>query len=380
MSSTKILKYFVIWRLALFFILFISLSIVSLKFNFLGGGISEYLQAPYVWGWANFDGEKYLTIAQNGYKPLEYFFFPLFPLLTQYISIIFGETIWGLALSGLFISNIAFVLALLGIKKLVLLDYDRKYLFPLIFLLLLFPTAFYFGSFYTESLFLAEVVWAFYFARKGQWIYAGILGAMATSTRIVGVAMIPAFFMEACLLYGKEWSKYKNALLTIFLTCLGIGTYMLFLYQRTGDAFAFFTSLHEVFGDQRSNSLVLLPQVFYRYFFKIIPVIDYHYLPQVFTIYLELISGIIFFVLSLVAYFKLRLSYAVYLTVAYLLPTLSGSFSSFPRYALVLFPGFILLATYIQKCPLPVRLIIYILLGSSLFVAEVLYVRGYWVS
>ncbi len=229
-------------------------------------------------------------------------------------------------------------------------------------------------------MFFAEVVWALYFARKGQWFYAGLLGAFATGTRIVGLALIPALIVEAYMQYKMNFKKYTLPILAAFMTLLGIVVYMLFLKARTGDPLNFFTSLNSVFGAQRDDSIVLLPQVFYRYIFKILPNIDYHYFPQVFTTLLELGSGLLFLVLSIIAFFKIRLSYAFYLAFGYLIPTLSGSFSSFPRYALVLFPGFILMALGMQIIPRPARAFVYISSAVLLFVSLSLFVRGYWVS
>src|SRR5260221_7132983 len=100
MNFSNIIRYFVVWRLALFFVLFFSLSLFQLQFNFLGGGLESYLHAPYLWAHLNFDGEHYATIAQNGYKPLEYFFFPLYPILIHYFSLLFGNGTEGIALSG----------------------------------------------------------------------------------------------------------------------------------------------------------------------------------------------------------------------------------------------------------------------------------------
>ena len=381
MPISHIIRYFFIWRVTLLVILLFSISIFSLQSNFLGGGFQSYLHTPYLWSHLNFDGEHYATIAQNGYKPLEYFFFPLYPILIHYFSLLFGTDSTGIAVSGLFVSNIAFIFALIGFIKLLELDYSKEIIIIATILLLVFPTSFYFGSFYTESLFLAEIVWSMYLARRGNWLAAGIIGAAACATRIVGIALIPALLVEIYSQVGlKDVKKLVQPIFFVSLAALGILGYMFFLKQRIGDPVAFFTSLNTVFGEQRSSSLVLFPQVFYRYFFKILPVLNYHYFPQIFYTYLEIVTASLFLVLSIVSYFKLRLSYSVFLTLGYLIPTFSGSFSSFPRYALVLFPGFILMATYLEKRPQFIRICVYILFGVTLFIAESLFVRGYWIS
>lgn len=380
MNTVKLIQYFLFWRIALFFVLFFSLAIFPLQFNFLGGGLTAYLHNPALWAWLNFDGEHYFSIAQNGYHALEYFFFPVYPMSVRVIADVFGRSVTGVAIEGIVLSNVVFLIGLFGLIRLIRLEYTPSIAQSSILLLLLFPTSFYFGSFFTESLFFAEVIWALYFARKGQWFYAGLLGGLATGTRIVGVALIPAFLLESYLQYKMDIKKYTQPVLAAILTFLGLILYMLFLKARTGDPLNFFTSLNSVFGAQRDDSIVLLPQVFYRYIFKILPSIDYHYFPQVFTTLLELGSGLLFLVLSIIAFFKLRLSYAVYLAAGYLTPTLSGSFSSFPRYALVLFPGFILVALGVNAIPKPARAFVYITSAVLLFVSLALFARGYWIS
>jgi len=76
----------------------------------------------------------------------------------------------------------------------------------------------------------------------------------------------------------------------------------------------------------------------------------------------------------------MRLSYAVYLALGFIVPTLSGSFSSFPRYSLVLFPGFILGATYLAKAPRFLQVLVFSLLFVLLSIATAMFTRGYWIA
>jgi Gpi18-like mannosyltransferase len=361
----------------------LAVKYLPLQENFLGGGLTNYLSKPWFWGFANFDGEHYLSIARQGYRELRYFFFPLYPLLIKFLASPFDKSLAVFVISGLLISHISFLFALLGLWKLVRMDFDKKVTNLTILLLFLFPTSFYFGSIYTESLFLALVVWSFYFARKGNFLLAGFLGGISTATRIVGLALIPALFFEIWLQKKKNPKKRINltrAFVGVLLIPLGLCLYMWFLQRQTGDPLAFFHNLNVVFGEQRSAKLILLPQVFYRYFFKILPNLNFNYFPIVFTTFLELFSALFFLVLAVTSFWKLRLSYAVYFALGYLIPTLSGSFSSFPRYILVLFPGFIIFAFYFAKLPKALRLIFFALILISLGVATSLFTRGFWVS
>jgi len=375
-----IFKSFVFWRILLFAFLFFAIGATSLQHNFLGGGLSSYLKQPFLWAWGNFDGEHYLSIAYQGYQPLTYFFFPVYPLTIVFVAKFLGGSFKSLAASGLLISNISFLVALIGLWKLIKLDYKKDIARLTILLLLAFPTSLYFGSIYTESLFLALVVWSFYFARKGKWISAGILGALLTATRVVGLAIVPALLVEA---YLQRKEKKKLNLIPIatgiLLSVLGIFVYMFYLNKATGDPLEFFHNV-SIFGQQRSSNLVILPQVFYRYFFKVLPNINYSYFPVVFVTYLEIITALVFLGLVIASFFKLRLSYAFYLAIGYIIPTLSGSFSSFHRYVLILFPAFVLSAVWLSKREKRIKVIIFAILILGLLVATSLFTRGFWVA
>jgi hypothetical protein len=284
-----------------------------------------------------------------------------------------------MAISGLMISNLSFVLAIFGLWKLLRLDYVRSISKLTIILLLLFPMSFYFISYYTEGPTLALIVWSFYFLRKRNWILAGLLGGAATATRITSLALLPAFLYEIWI-YRKENKKgLILPVVSFFLVPLGLGIYMYYLYRVTGDPLEFFNTI-SIFGAQRSTNLVLLPQVFYRYFFKVLPNLTYSYFPVVFTTYLEIVSARLFLILGIWAFFKLRLSYALYFAAGYLIPPLSGSFSSFPRYILILFPGFLLIALWLNKKSKIVKSLVYLIFFVLLSVACALFVRGYWIS
>jgi Gpi18-like mannosyltransferase len=375
-SMKKILYLFLTWRAFLFVTLFLGLSILPLQPNFIGGGLTNYLHAPYLWGWSNFDGEHYLNIAQNGYGYGEQAFFPLYPWLIKSISTFLGHSLFSYNLIGLVLSNTTFFIALWGLYKLARLDYDENVTTLFLLLLLFFPTSFYFGSVYTESLFLALTVWSFYFARKKRWFSASILGGVSSATRVLGIFLFPVLLIE--FWSGKEKKNWRD-LLPLLIIPLGLFSYMYYSYVNFDDPLKFVHVL-PTFGEQRQITPVVLPQVFYRYIFKIFPNINYHYFPVVFTTFLEFAVATLFLVLVILTFYKTRLSYAVFSLLAYLIPTFSGSFSSLPRYVIVIFPAFMVLAMYIKKVSKAWGGIIFVFLLLCLTIATALFTRGFWVS
>jgi len=264
---------FITWRLLLFVFLFLSPFIFTLQESFLGGDFNNYLKAPWLWAWVNFDGEHFLSIAYQGYQPLTYFFFPLYPLLVRLISS--GGSYVFLAATGVLFSNVLFFIALLGFWRLIVLDYKKSIAKSAIILLLLFPTSFYFGSFYSESLFFALVVWSFYFVRTGKWILSGSLATLSSATRVVGVVMLPSLVAELWQQKKDDKNlKLTKPLIGLIIVPIGILAYMYYLNSKVGDPIDFYHSV-SIYGQQRSANLILIPQVFYRYLFKILPNLNY---------------------------------------------------------------------------------------------------------
>jgi hypothetical protein len=231
--------------------------------------------------------------------------------------------------------------------------------------LLVFPTSFYFGSVYTESLFLCLIIWSFYLARKGKWVWASLAGIFASATRIIGTLLFPALILRK----RSPW---------LVLIPVGLVAYMFFLQQTTGDLLRFLHAL-PIYGEQRSSTPVFLLQVFYRYFFKILPNLNYSYFAGTFPVLLELFTALVFLDLAFISFWRFKADYAVFLFLGYLVPTLSGSFSSLPRYVLVLFPAFILLAEFFVKR----KFWKYLYLTISAIILAIcltLFARGFWVA
>lgn len=377
-SYVFIIKVLFIWFAGLFLTLYISTKILPLQNNFIGGGVSNYTQNYFFWVWGNFDGEHYLSIAHKGYQDLTYFFFPLYPMLISLLSKFIGNDLAALNVSGILISITSFVLSLVGFYKLLKIDFDEKITKISILLLILFPMSFYLVSIYTESLFLALTVWSFYFARKGNWAMAATLGCLLTATRIIGIVILPALLVEWYSSRKPERVAKQTFPYTLLVIPLGVVSYMYYLKLKTGDMLEFITNVG-VFGAQRSDHFIYLPQVFYRYIFKILPNLHTTYFPIVFSTFMEFFIGLSLLIVIIYSVRKIRFSYWIFLTLGYLIPTLSGSFSSLPRYVLVLFPIYIILANLISKSRL--LLFAFTVISTILLVVSfALFARGYWIS
>lgn len=322
---------------------------------------------------ANFDGIYYLSISQYGYKGLDQAFFPLFPIA---INLVGRITNLQPAASALMVSALSLFVSLYVLSKLIKKDLRYgNYMWAIIFFLS-FPTSFFFGAIYTESLFLALTLLSFYFARKGLFFIASLFGMFASATRVIGVFLLPALVFE---MYEQQRKKKKINLLQYLVLCLipvGLLSYMGFLWSKYGDPLLF-VHIQSAFGAGRSNgTIILLPQVIYRYFKIFITVSTANLTFWISCLELStLILGVL--ILYLAWRRGIRKSYVLFSACALLFPTLSGTLSSLPRYALASFAVFIYLGMIKSKF-IKVALII---MGLSLEgILAILFFQGYFIS
>lgn len=379
MNKRLMLLIFFSWKTLLIIVSIFAINFIPLAYTdrFLGGGPLNYMLSPNFFSWANFDGEHYLSIAIHGYSKLEQAFFPVYPLLISFfarpLSVDLQSMIVNSTIAGLLISNISFLFSLIALWKLLSLDFPKKLVLFTIILIVTFPTSFYFGALYNESLFLLLTVLAFLNARKGNWFLASFLGMISASTRIFGILLFPSFLIEAYLQKKKTLS-----LVWLLLIPLGLGIYMYYQYYKFGDPIAFY-HLQELVGEQRQSGLVLLPQVYYRYI-RMVSTVDMQS-PIYQTILLEFFVGIVFFILPIYGFLKkIRLSYIFYAMAGFLISAIQGSFSSAPRYMLVFFPSFMALSLILSKSPKILRISIVIIFVILLLLETSLFLRGYWVA
>ena len=310
---------------------------------------------------ANFDGIHYLLIATRGYAHYEQAFFPLYPFLIRLFSFL-NPFLVALLLSSLsfFIASRFFPFS------------RRAFLF-----FLAFPASFFFLTVYTESLFFLLFSLTLYFLDKRRYFLVFIFSLLASFTRLIGL-----FLFIPILFHFLQKRPLRPAALITLAPFLGLGLYCLYLFHTTGDPLFFFHS-QPAFGANRSTSLILFPQVIFRYL-KIIFLAapDFKYFIAVF----ELLTFLFFFtVLSLDL--KKHLSSRNFLSPSFslllfsfavlLLPTLTGTFSSLPRYVLFCPSVFIYLANLPRKAIQNLILLVFSLLHLLAFS---FFIQGYFIS
>ncbi|KKT52472.1 MAG: hypothetical protein UW44_C0001G0024 [Candidatus Collierbacteria bacterium GW2011_GWB2_44_22] len=311
--------------------------------------------------WSNFDGLHYLDLAQ-----------PVYPWVVGTFNF-FGNYL----ATGLIYSHLFLILALYFLYRLVLMDFSKKVARLTIILTLIFPTAFFFGSVYTESLFLLLVVLTFYLVRRQHFFLACLLAAVASATRITGIFLWPALIYEFWLTYGKDLRRSINlSALWLLLPPLGLLSFMRFQYLKTGDPLFFF-HIQSVFGGRTVDKLILLHQVFFRYL-KMLMFTDWD--PLYFTVVLEILSAVLIVSVLIFFFKKIRFSYWLFVLLSFLLPTFSGTFMSMPRFTLVLFPVFMVLAYWLEKQHPFIKYTFYAVCVLTSILSVIFFTRGYFVA
>lgn len=284
--------------------------------------------------WNRWDAVHYLELAEHGYTAPgqngheSLVFYPLYPWLTRVAAFFTRDYLAG----GLVVSGIASVASGLLLHRLVALDFPATVARNAVWFLFIFPTSYFLHISYTESLFIALTLGCLLAARTDRWLLAGILVALACLTRVNGLLLMPVLAVEVL----PRWWKTRRIdwrWLWIGLGVVGFAAYLLLNYQLTGDFFAFSKIMEKHWFKKFAPPWIGVRDVWLRVFGV--------NLAEGFHEFFYIVLG---FVCTLWCWIRLRPSYAVWMTLNWLLVNSTSFVLSVPRYTLALFPIFILFA------------------------------------
>lgn len=280
------------------------------------------------------DAWYYRQMAASGYEPPTsdakpkntWAFFPGYPLLLRALGGTSDRTFWILAV---LVSNAALLGALFAIaaasRAMGASDDDAE---RAVWYVALFPTSYFFSLPLTESLFLLLSAAAFLAAARQRWPVAGILGALAAATRVIGICLLPALL----LLPLQRRQRFSTPQLWLLAIPLSLLAFVAYLYIHTGDPLAFVhaqtlwgrsTAPRFAMAFPHSGLAVSKPWNFVAL--------------NAAAATLMIAAGVWFLT-------RRQWSYAAYTLLSAIVPLSSGSLQSMARYALVDFPLFYWLA------------------------------------
>ncbi len=197
--------------------------------------------------WSAWDARWYYAIADMGYRnvPVDHVtehlthsawaFFPLYPWVSQAIAAVVGNTY----AASLMVSNVSILIGAWLFYKLVEQQSGGAMARKAVLFLFLFPTAYVFSCLMTEALFFVLTVGAWYSARNGNWLMAGALGMGSVMTRLTGLFMAPLLALE--YMRQRQWrlARIRPDALWIGLVPVGLGVFMAFCYIATDNPLRF---------------------------------------------------------------------------------------------------------------------------------------------
>lgn len=313
---------------------------------------------------SHFDGIHYLRLVNKGYDDTgSQAFFPLYPLLIKFLTFGYFDPLYTAIVINLVLVITTIFLVIKNLPS------SNRVKFMVLFLS--FPTSFYLLSVYTESLFIFLLVSFFILLKNKHFLLAAFIAGLASGTRLVGAFLVLSLLIE--LVKSHRSLLYSTTLALISVS--GLLGYMYFLYYRFGDPLMFI-HVQSLFSNGRSDGeIILLPQVLFRYL-KILVLNA----PTTLSYYRSLFE-LITFSLSLIALYiyrhKIPLSSLVFSLCAIILPSLSGTLSSYPRYLLAVVPLFI---TISNNLPLSKIWLISAVQYVILILSVALFVQGIFIA
>lgn len=280
----------------------------------------------------------YTGIAENGYekrpftteRSANWAFFPLFPLLWRAAAGLTGEMV----VTGIALSNLLFFVGLVLLHKtarafgLDAADARRCLLY-----LAVFPVSYFFSLPLTESLFLLLTVGSFYAARRGRWWVAGLCGALASATRVTGVLLMPALLLLHWQAHGRDLKR--ATWLAPLLAPAGLAAFMAYLYAITGNPLAF-KDILVTWG--RGTGLFVMPLVQFLAQPSLVAI------PWDFKL-VNFLGATTALACGVVLVRRREWALACYTLTSVVVALSSLLLQSQARYAMVLFPVFMVLAT-----------------------------------
>jgi Gpi18-like mannosyltransferase len=218
--------------------------------------------------------------------------------------------------------------------RLVALDADEATAWRSVILFFSFPSAYYLAAPYSEAPFLFAVLASVYAARCGRWAGAGIAGALATGTRVTGIALAPALLADVFAGSARVRDHIRR-LAWISLAAVGLLTYLAINQIVYGNPLHFL----EVQRTNWSQGLTFpWEPVWGAIEALLVGVNDFTFT----FIYAGIVAGVLVALpLLVLAVRRLPLQDVLYGWSGFLLMMSAAWLVSLPRYLLVLYPLFI---------------------------------------
>jgi hypothetical protein len=280
--------------------------------------------------WARWDANWFLRIAEEGYSwpSVTPAFFPLYPALVGGLGRVLGGHY---VLAGVIVSLVAGAVAAVLLERVARARLGPSAARRATLYLAVAPTSFFLGAVYSEATFLALALGCFVLAERGRLGWAGAVAGLALLTRAQGVALLPALAV-----FAWRSPARGRAFASVALAPAVFSAYPLLLWAWIDRPFAFLEA-EDVWGRSLSPlgplgglwQTVTSDPVGWRWGF-------------------ELATAVVVLPLVVVVWRLLGATYGLYAAAAVAIPLSFpsdrlGGLYSLPRFALAVFPVFLVL-------------------------------------
>jgi hypothetical protein len=316
--------------------------------------------------WQRFDTNWYLAIATRGYGTIvgDAHFPPLYPALIRCLGALGGNYL----VAALIVSNLALIAALGVFYQTAREMGDAGAASRATAYLLLFPTAFFFFGAYTEPLFLFVALLALRTMQKGAWLRTGFLIFCAILIRLQGVALlVPLVYV---VWRARPFDQKMARLVSLALPAIAIALYLL-VRVAGGDPALIPTA--------EANLRARLAPPWENYFYALQTFASARFnLADV----LNFLTTTLFVLALVFGWRRLPPAFALYAAASIIVLTMRlvemQPLNSMSRYALTLFPIFVLLGVW-SKSGWVQRAIVYPSFALALYLSAQFLMWG-WVG
>lgn len=330
--------------------------------------------------WPRWDGVHHLNLAMRGYFDLsvgDSVFYPLYAGLTRLAAFLTGGEY---ILAGLIISTLATITVLTFIKLLGDRLFGEKAGTWAAIALAIYPLSVFMVAPFTESLFLALTLAAFWAAYERKWGLAAMLSLLASLTRGPGMAASLAFAVMAWMEWKAAGGKLRIGTWLAMLAALAapIAGGAAFLLWRAWAGFPPITDvLAEFVGTRVVDPLTGLVRAVTQW-------AQVRDLPTT----LDVVSVALF--IGITVLMVVRPRWRKWELVAYMAGSLvvllsrstegAASLKSISRYVLVLFPAFLVAGDWLAGAKRWTRFAVLVLSSAGLVIAGALYALWFFLG
>jgi hypothetical protein len=289
--------------------------------------------------WQRWDSAHFFSVAEHGYAgpgsdPLGTAFFPLYPLSIRALGVI-GV---GPLAAGLAVSAGASLVAFAFLHRLAEQEHGDGAGRRAVLYLALFPTSVFLAAPYSEALFLAGAIPAFYYARRSQWSRVGAPAAVAMGTRAAGIFLLFGLALE--LLRQRRLSRgdLRRAAAAIAIGVLPLAAYAAYLWAEKGSPGHFLAIQEQGWGRTLTSPVTAFLNTWNTWEGATYPT------NWIFAWRMEIAAASVGVALTIWALVRSEWGYAGYMGATMVALMTSSWYFSIPRMLLSLFPAVLLLA------------------------------------